>query len=380
MWGVISMVLDWQALSDPAIATAISQAAEGSGAPISPIRIAGIVVGAIFLGFILRQTAKGSTPRLHSLIAMLFGLALVLVSSYPGIVTLVFGPFSLAEGEGFPRITGLLIVAVGCLSLYQFLLTSSVVSGRREFTALVRALALERYVAEAGSYPTAKVLVVVPAYNEEGSLASVLSEMPTEVYGLSVHSLVIVDGATDGTEAVARQFGIPVVHSVNCGQPISLITGYEVAKRCGASIVAVIDADGQMVPGELERIVAPVADGAADLAIGSRVLGAYHVDNRARGLGVRLFGLLVSALIRQRITDASNGMRALRVDSLKRLRLQDERLGGAAELWVEAYRRGLKIQEVPVTIRPRTAGESRKPASLRYGFVFGWALIRSWLK
>jgi glycosyltransferase involved in cell wall biosynthesis len=240
-------------------------------------------------------------------------------------------------------------------------------------------MAIGRYLRERGDAPSPDVMVVIPAYNEEETLASVLESIPRDIAGLSAEMLVVVDGATDATEAIARRFGTPVVHPVNRGQTAALVTGYEVAKLRRARVVATLDADGQMVPSELDRLVVPVARGEYDLVNGSRVLGDHEAESAVRKVGVTFFGLLASILLRRRVTDTSVGMRAISVEGLSRLQLVEERFG-AAELLVEAQRRGLRLHEVPVTILARAGGETRKPQALRYGARFASAMIRSWLR
>jgi hypothetical protein len=349
------------------------------GLAISPLRGAGIALGVAFFVLVFWRARRSSWARFHLLLWSGVAAGLVVVSALPGLVSVVFGPFSLDEGEGFPRLVGLLVAAVLFLLGYQLYVTSNLESGRRELTSLVRALAVSRYLDEVGDAQSPDVLVVIPAYNEDKTLPSVLAELPASLGDLTTEHVVVVDGATDRTEEVARRFGIPAVHQVNRGQTAALLTGYEIAKRRGAHIVATIDADGQMVPDELAQLVAPVAEDRADLASGSRVLGTQRAASRVRSLGVRVFGLLLTALIRQRVTDTSVGMRAIRVSSLEQLRLREERFG-AAELLVEAHRRGLRIEEVPVTIRARAGGETRKPSPIRYGLNFAYAMIRSWLR
>lgn len=362
----------------PAVAI-LAQMANTSWLVISPLRIAGIVCGVIFVLLAARQISHQSGTRLNNTLEILTGLGLVVVSVFPGLASVILGPFSLTGGQGFPRLVGLLVAALLLSVFYQFTIASRLADERRELTSLVRSLAVERYLSELGPRPAPDVMVVVPAYNEEEALSGVLFDIPSEVKGLRVEAVVVVDGATDETEAVARRSGVPVVHMINRGQTAALATGYEIARKRGAQVVATIDADGQMVPAELERVITPVADNEADLVSGSRVLGSHRADNLARAAGVHLFSLMITILIGQRITDSSIGLRAIRVSALGRLRFMEERFG-AAELLVEAHRRGLRLKEVPVTILPRKAGVSRKPASLRYGFGFGWAMLRSWLR
>jgi len=349
------------------------------GLEISALRVAIMLIGLAFMVVVARQVRHRTWSRAQVLLWGAISTALVVVAAFPSLVSLLLGPVALDSGDGYPRIIGLLVAAVLFLLFYQFHLTGDIEGSRRQLTSLVREMSVTRYLRERGERASPEVLVVIPAYNEQETLASVLETIPPEIGGLATETVVVVDGATDETEVVARRFGVPLVHPVNRGQTAALVTGYEVAKRLKAGVVATLDADGQMVASELDRLVIPVSRGEYDLVNGSRVLGEHEAESRIRQLGVTFFGLLASALLRRRVTDTSVGMRAISVEGLSRLELIEERFG-AAELLVEAQRQGLRIQEVPVTILARAGGETRKPRALRYGARFASAMIRSWLR
>jgi len=349
------------------------------GIEISALRFAIMAVGVLFMIVVARQVRHRTWSRAQVLLWGAISTGLVVVAAFPSLVSLVLGPVQLDSGEGYPRIIGLLVATALFLLFYQFHLTGELEGSRRQLTSLVREMTLSRYLAERGQRAAPELLVVIPAYNEEETLASVLESVPAEIGGLATETVVVVDGATDATEAVARRFGVPLVHPVNRGQTAALVTGYDAAKRLGARVVATLDADGQMVAEELERLVAPVVSGEYDLVNGSRVLGEHEAESAVRQLGVTFFGLLASVLLRRRVTDTSVGMRAISVEGLSRLQLIEERFG-AAELLVEAQRQGLRLQEVPVTILARAGGETRKPRALRYGARLASAMIRSWLR
>ncbi len=353
--------------------------AELLGFEISALRLAIMGIGLVFMIVVARQVRHRTWSRAQVLLWGAISTGLVGVAAFPGLVSLVLGPVELDSGTGYPRIIGLLVGAVLFLLFYQFHLTGSIEDSRRQLTSLVREMAIARFLRERGDRPPPDVLVVIPAYNEEETLEAVLETIPHEIAGLSAETLVVVDGARDATEQIARRFGVPIVHSVNRGQTAALVTGYEVAKLCRARVVATLDADGQMVASELERLVVPVAKGEYDLVNGSRVLGEHEGRSAVRRLGVTFFGLLATLLLRRRVTDTSVGMRAISVEGLLRLNLIEERFG-AAELLVEAQRQGLRLQEVPVTILERAGGETRKPRPLRYGARFASAMLRSWLR
>ena len=346
---------------------------------ISALRLAIMAIGLVFMALVARQVRHRTWSRAQVLVWGAIATGLVGAAAFPGLVSLVLGPVELDSGAGYPRIVGLLVAAVLFLLFYQFHLTGNIEESRRQLTSLVREMAIARFLRELGEVPPPDLLIVIPAYNEEETLASVLETIPPRVAGLSTETLVVVDGAKDATEQVARRFAVPVVHPVNRGQTAALVTGYEVAKLRRARVVATLDADGQMLASELDRLVEPVAKGEYDLVNGSRVLGEHEAESVVRKLGVAFFGLLASVLLRRRVTDTSVGMRAISVESLSRLQLVEERFG-AAELLVEAQRQGLRLHEVPVTILARAGGETRKPRALRYGAKFASAMIRSWLR
>jgi len=124
-------------------------------------------------------------------------------------------------------------------------------------------------------------------------------------------------------------------------------------------------------------VMKPLLDGRADVVVGSRRLGQSVGHERFRSLGLDLFNFLVSFLTGRRITDCSSGYRGFELKPLLKLRLVQDR-HHTAELLIEAARRGLRIEEVPVTILPRVHGESKKGTNWRYGFRFARTVLSSW--
>ena len=227
---------------------------------------------------------------------------------------------------------------------------------------------------------TPLLAVVMAAYNEGGSIAGVLASLPHEVCGLPVQVVVIDDGSADDTAAEARRGGALVgTHRSNLGQGDALRTGFAVATGMAARVVVTMDADGQHDPAELPALVGPVVDGAADYVQGSRFLGAYDDAGGARDLGIRGFTQLIRLLTGAPITDCTNGYRAIDGQSLRRLRLVEDRFS-AAEIIVQAAGQGLRVREVGVHIRSREVGTSKKPRGLGYPLGFLGTILRSWMR
>jgi glycosyltransferase involved in cell wall biosynthesis len=203
--------------------------------------------------------------------------------------------------------------------------------------------------------------------------------MPALVCGLPVVTLAVDDASADATAEIARKEGALVARlPIRRGQGMALRVGYEIALRLGATVIASVDADGQHDPEELPLVVEPVARGEVDMAVGSRVLGEYQKESHLRHLGVYVLSGLVSLLYGQRMTDVSSGLRATSADLMRRLQLEQDQY--SSEILVEALRHKAKVREVPMTVRARSSGASKKPSSLRYGWRFTKVMLQTWLR
>jgi glycosyltransferase involved in cell wall biosynthesis len=222
------------------------------------------------------------------------------------------------------------------------------------------------------------IVIVIAALDEEDAIGGVLDALPTTLLGHQVAPVVVVDGGTDDTAGVVRRHGhLALRNEVNRGQSDALVTGYTLAMEREAAIVVTMDADGQHLPEELPTLVQPILDGEADYVQGSRYLGQYDDAGGARDLGIRIFTAFVNLLSGAGITDCTTGYRAIRVEDLARLRLEEPQFS-AAEMIIEAAGKGLRIREVPVHIQSRLHGESKKPRRLGYPIGYLAAVVRTW--
>jgi glycosyltransferase involved in cell wall biosynthesis len=226
----------------------------------------------------------------------------------------------------------------------------------------------------------APLAVVIPAYNEEPSVAEVITEIPRQAAGLQTEVIVVVDGAQDETAARATAAGALVCDvPVNRGQGAALRLGYWLARARGAKVIATIDADGQYEPEELGRVVEPILAGRADFVSGSRRLGTELTTDPVRHLGVLVFGALFSLLVRHRITDPACGLRAMSPELTAAVTLEQPQYQ-ASELMISAALNGFRLAEVPTTMRDRGshAGHTKKDGNLRYGVRFARAAFHTW--
>ena len=228
----------------------------------------------------------------------------------------------------------------------------------------------------------APLAIVIPAYNEEPTVAEVVGEIPRTAAGLRTEVIVVVDGARDGTASRAAGAGALVCDvPVNRGQGAALRLGYWLARARGAQVIATIDADGQYEPEEIARVVQPILDGQADFVSGSRRLGAELTTDKVRHLGVLVFGALISVLVRHRITDPACGIRAMRAEVTGAVKLQQPQYQ-ASELMISAALHGYRLAEVPTTMRDRGvhATGTKKGGNFGYGVRFARAALRTWMR
>lgn len=219
-----------------------------------------------------------------------------------------------------------------------------------------------------------RILVIVPAFNEELSLGEVIAEVRREAPHVDL--LVVDDGSTDGTGNVASRLGVNTLrHPVNCGMFGAVQTGFKFALRRGYDIAIQLDADGQHAPGEIGKICKPLlpCPAEADLVIGSRFLETSGPRvHTARGLGSWIFALLTSLVCRRRITDTTCGFRACGRD-LIRLYAEDDSFEFRDSIGIAfVHRLGFRVKEVPVAVRERQAGRSKinPAAALLYPLQF----------
>jgi glycosyltransferase involved in cell wall biosynthesis len=226
----------------------------------------------------------------------------------------------------------------------------------------------------------APLAIVIPAYNEEPSVAEVVAEIPREAAGLQTELIVVVDGSSDETAARAAEAGALVCDvPVNRGQGAALRLGYWLARARGARVIATIDADGQYEPDELGRVVEPILAGGADFVSGSRRLGTELTTDRMRHLGVLVFGAIFSLMVRHRITDPACGLRAMSAEVTAAVTLEQPQYQ-ASELMISAALNGFRLAEVPTTMRDRGshAGHTKKDGNWRYGVRFARAAVHTW--
>jgi glycosyltransferase involved in cell wall biosynthesis len=224
----------------------------------------------------------------------------------------------------------------------------------------------------------APVVVVIPALNEEECVGGVLDDIPDEACGLAVQTIVVDDGSSDRTGEVAREHGAFVARlERNLGQGAAFRVGYRLGREHGARYLVTLDADGQWDPADMAGVLQPVVDGEADFVLGSRVLGRAETDNRLRGLGVRVFGTLVTALTRVKVTDTSSGLRAMLAEVTARVP-QHEPQYQSSELLLGAIYAGYRVSERPIVMHKRAAGESKKGHDVMFGVRYANVILRTW--
>jgi glycosyltransferase involved in cell wall biosynthesis len=212
-------------------------------------------------------------------------------------------------------------------------------------------------------------IAIVPALNEEGSIAAVIAEIRAVDPGFDV--IVIDDGSTDRTAARAAEQGAHVLTlPFNLGIGGAVQTGLKYAREHDFDISVQIDADGQHDPGELPKLLAPLIAGEADVVVGSRFLGEKNYKApMLRRIGIRTFAWIVSAVVGQPLTDTSSSFRAFGRRAIGYFaRDYPHGFVETVEATVIAARCGLRLKEVPVVMRQRVMGQSSLtlPLSIYY--------------
>ncbi|WP_167051062.1 glycosyltransferase family 2 protein [Salinibacterium sp. ZJ77] len=211
--------------------------------------------------------------------------------------------------------------------------------------------------------PTRRVLVVLPAFNEEESVAHVIEEVRREIP--EAGCLVVDDGSSDRTTEVAREAGAYVARlPYNLGVGGAMRLGFRYAIANGYDVVVQIDSDGQHDPATVSALLAGLDE--ADIVIGARFAGVgdYQVKG-PRKWAMKLLSMTLSRAAKTRLTDTTSGFKACgpRAIELFARHYPAEYLGDTIEALVIALRNGLTVSQVPVAMRERMGGKpSHNPA------------------
>jgi glycosyltransferase involved in cell wall biosynthesis len=194
---------------------------------------------------------------------------------------------------------------------------------------------------------TPDTFVVIAAFNEAKVIRGVVGEVAAQGYSV----VVVDDGSRDDTAARARGPGTTVLrHVINLGQGAALQTGIDYALRRSARFLVTFDADGQHAVEDIPALVAALAT--HDIALGSRFLGKDAIGaSRRRKLLLRGATVLSNRMSGMKLTDAHCGLRAFRASAAPALRLTQDRMAHASELLRKIRTSGLRVVEVPVTIK-----------------------------
>jgi glycosyltransferase involved in cell wall biosynthesis len=215
-----------------------------------------------------------------------------------------------------------------------------------------------------------RVSVIIPTRNEAQAIGRVLADLPRNL----VNEVLLVDNcSSDGTPEIAARMGARVISETRRGYGRACLTG--VAAADVPDVVVFLDGDYSDRPAELPLLLAPIAEGRADVTIGSRLAGppapgalpwhALFGNWLAASLIRNLFGLKISDL---------GPFRAARAEALRAVELEETTYGWAVELIVKGAIRGLRIVEVPVSYHPRI-GKSKISGTLRGTIGAAWFIL-----
>jgi glycosyltransferase involved in cell wall biosynthesis len=215
-----------------------------------------------------------------------------------------------------------------------------------------------------------RVSVIIPTHNEAGAISRVLADLPANL----VNEVIVVDSnSTDGTPEVAARMGAQVIPEPRSGYGRACLTG--LAHTSAPDVVVFLDGDYSDRPAELPHLLAPIADGRADITLGSRLAGPrtpgampWHA-----ALGNRVAARLITSLYGLRISDLGP-FRAARADVLRVLALEETTFGWAVEMILKGAVRGFRIVEVPVSYFPRI-GKSKISGTIRGTVGAAWFIL-----
>ena len=223
-----------------------------------------------------------------------------------------------------------------------------------------------------------KLSVVMPAYNEQATIRTIVARVLAVDLGPVEKELVIVDdGSKDGTRDILEELdgvnGVRVLFQPhNQGKGAAVWRGI---RESTGDLVIIQDADLEYDPNEYPVLIRPILEGHADVVYGSRFLGRHRVFLFTHYAGNRLLTLITNALYNTMLSDMETCYKVMRADVLRSMTLQSNGFGIEPELTAKIFKRHYRVYEVPITYDGRNYDEGKK-ITWRDGFVALWVLLK----
>lgn len=212
-----------------------------------------------------------------------------------------------------------------------------------------------------------KVIIGIPAFNEEKNIAAIVIKLKKKYD----HVLVCDDGSSDMTESIASSLGAIVVkHSTNLGYGAALKTIFNEARKIDGDVLVTFDADGQHKISDIESVLKPISENKADIVIGSRFLGGTKDLPKYRKIGIKTITGLTNTLTGSKITDAQSGFRAYSKKVLNEISPTESGMGISTEILIKSSKKQMRMSEVPITISYEDNTPSQEPISHGTSVVF----------
>lgn len=216
-----------------------------------------------------------------------------------------------------------------------------------------------------------RIIAVIPCLNEAAFISDIVGKAIKHVD----HVLVVDDGSTDNTAEVARQAGAYMIrHEKRRGAGAATRSGIQAALKEGADIVVTLDGDGQHDASEIPKVIAPLLQGEADLAIGSRFVKPDTNMPPYRNLGIYIITWLYNLGSKDKITDSQSCFRSYSRRLLETVEITRDDFGFSIEVLVKARKKGLKIVEVPASCYYHAESSTLDP--ITHGLGVAWSVIQ----
>ncbi|MBQ2870300.1 glycosyltransferase family 2 protein [bacterium] len=226
-----------------------------------------------------------------------------------------------------------------------------------------------------------KLIIQIPAYNEEETLGLTLSELPKSIDGIDeIEVLVIDDGSTDNTVEVAKQYGANHIISLgrNCGLAKTFVTGIRAALKLGADIIVNTDADNQYKASNIADLVKPIIDRKADIVIGTRPISQIKHFSLVKKLLQKLGSWVVRLFSFTDVEDAPSGFRAMSANAAREINIYDN-FTYTLEMIIQSKVKGLSILSVPIEVNGELRPSRLFKNTLQYTIRSMFTIVRMFI-